>query len=177
MNLRAALIGVVAVVLASTAIAQEVTPPGTEAKTAPAPVALDGRWLRSGLQAYDKLRTKDPAAITALAVLSYVRGVIEVTNSNIALATLAAKSLNTKQKDANGQKANVREEVFAGTLNLCYGMFAPLSSTAYVDANLQIDQIVQITLNYLDAHPEQWDKSAHELIIAALVDKFAAKTK
>ena len=177
MNSRVALIGVVIALLAGVAFAQQVTPPGEAAQTTHAPVPLDGRWLRSGLQVNEQHRANDPAATSALAVLAYVRGVIDVTNLNISKALMLDKGFQSNQHDAKKQKATTGIVLVTGMWHLSYQAFVPLWNTAYATANLQMDQIDQIVLNFLDAHPEKWDADAHELIISALADKFPAKTE
>jgi hypothetical protein len=136
----------------------------------------DGRWLRDGIREYRRLIEKVPdqtigAASQGASTVYYIRGVLDVTHSMIVKATVQEVVINTAK--SSPKYKSLSDELMG--MHNADNLFAPLWNTDYYEARLQIDQCVQIISNYLDAHPEQWEKSADDLIELALLDKFPVK--
>jgi hypothetical protein len=97
----------------------------------------------------------------------YVRGVLDALWSSAFKATVQM-AVAGFSKTSNDPKAKLpQSELKYMTASSTY--FAPLWKTNFYSSGLQFDQYLQIISNYLDAHPEQWDKHAQDLIEAALL--------
>jgi hypothetical protein len=140
----------------------------------------DGRWLRAGIREYQRFNEKAAnqtlaEANQAVDTVYYIRGVLDAIWSITLKAQVQEMVINTSKNTADPKvKLNP---------NLVQGMrqddhfFAPLWNTDFTNAGFQIDQYMQIISNFLDAHPDKWDKHAQDLISDAMVAAFPSKAE
>ncbi len=149
---------------------------GTAQAQVPDPKAPhDGRWLRTGIQFYEKLQaglrdTNAPLthvdSDNAIMFTSYYRGTLDIEllhaatgDAWIAGATEAGRLKRIPSDEAKGVKMGIN-------------MMSPLVNTGILERNYEFDQYVQILKNYLEKHPEMWNQSAPNVIEFALRDAF-----
>ena len=127
----------------------------------------DGFWLKSGLDAWFKFQTaKDQTS--AAVTIGWIAGVLSAkeqqsTSVEIQLAIFGMmfKSLRDEKKEVEAQQI---VSAFKGTLSLAPKFRVP--------GGVHGDQIPTILLNYLNAHPKDWQRSALAIVDDALTDSY-----
>lgn len=106
---------------------------------------------------------------------AHARGVLDVMWSAALKARVQATLVANAQKSTDPRLRKLLPELLAQQRVADY--YAPLWKTEALTGDTLNDQYMQMISNYRDAHPEQWNKQAHDLIELALRDAFAGKVQ
>ncbi len=137
----------------------------------------NGHWLREGIRQFERTRNDSGVldfdqAMLAAGVSTYVMGVLDMEQPLVLKADVVAMVVaSAKRPETKLPEAQVREMVADR------GYYAPLSKTDFRDRKISSDQIMTIVKNYLDQHPEKWDKHANDLVEAAVLSALSTSSQ
>ncbi len=141
----------------------------------PPKVDRNGDWLISGIRVYERIRDNTGTvtladAQTANLVFGYIRGVLDVQDSNVLKALISEAVINEARKTHS--KLN---PVLIQQLNAAANEYAPLWNSDFYTTEMTADRMMEIVKVYLEKHPERWGKHANDLIEAAFLDAMGKK--
>ena len=132
---------------------------------------LDGAWLRSGIDQYERLNAHENLSETdskdALVVRSYVCAVVDLEKYLVLRADLLAGAVQAARKKhhINSEKLNGMAEALP--------ILVPLMRTKFATDSPSCDQIVLSVREYLTKYPEMLTKDAAVVIEKALLDRYS----
>jgi hypothetical protein len=140
-------------------------------------VERNGDWLMSGIRTYERLQSGDTNlspqdAQIAMLVFGYIRGVLDVQDSNVMKALVAQGAIQNATKDRQKLDPTAVQQMDA-----LAGYYVPLSHSEYANTQFTAAQAVKIVRLYLEQHPDQRAQRASQLIEAAFLDALPATDK
>jgi len=140
-------------------------------------VERNGDWLMSGIASYERLQKGDSKlsaqdAQTGMLVFGYVRGVLDVQDSNVMKALVAQRALQSATKDRKDLDPAAVQQIDALT-----AYYVPLSHSEYANTQFTEAQALKIVKLYVQQHPEQRAQRASQLIEAAFMDALTVPDK
>jgi hypothetical protein len=140
-------------------------------------VERNGNWLMSGIGSYERLQKGDSKlspqeAQSGMLVFGYIRGVLDVQDSNVMKALVAQGAIQKAIRDQKNVDAAAVQQLDALT-----NYYVPLSRSEYANTQFTPDQAVKIVKLYLQQHPDQRAQRASQLIEAAFIDALTSPDK
>ena len=137
-------------------------------------IERNGDWLMSGIRSYERLQQGDAKlspqdAQMGMLVFGYIRGVLDVQDSNVMKALVAQGAIQSATKNNQQLDPSALQQIDALT-----AYYVPLSHSDYANTQFTAAQAVKIVELYLAQHPDQLKQRASQLIEAAFLDTLTA---